>query len=114
MEYQYEIYAAVEELKNLNSQLQQRIESLEISSNNRHTEFVQSINMQIGVLNQISQNILNLNNKMSDIEIRNGYTDDSLKELVDANNNLIQELNDIKISLEVVKMNTFGFNPGIR
>ncbi|MNJ90155.1 hypothetical protein D3C87_77490 [compost metagenome] len=109
----YEIYTAIEELKNLNIQLQQRIEYLENSSTNRHIEFVQSINMQIGVLNQVSQSTLNLNSKLSDIEIRSGYTDEALKELVDSNNNLVQELSDIKNSLDIIKMNTFGFNPNL-
>lgn len=102
-----------QELENLKSQihdLSSKIDSMEYKIASQHFDLVQSLNMQISLLNQMSQTINTFNGKLADIEIRSNYTDDSIRDLIDTNNSTSQELQDIKNAIEAMKFYALGFN----
>jgi chromosome segregation ATPase len=102
----------LQELQDNVYRLNQTVESLAIAVANQQqfiNNMIQSINVQIGVLNQISQNVASLENKVNDVDIKVSYTDDSIKEVVDSNNSLSNELQEIKSAIDAVKFYTQTF-----
>lgn len=92
--------------------LNQTVEQLAIAVGNQQqfiNTMIQSINAQIGVLNQISQNISSLQSRVSDVDIKTSYTDDSIKEVLDSNSALSNELQEIKSAIDAVKFYTQTF-----
>lgn len=106
----YQMRNEIYEMRNEISQIKLNNDVLENKLANQHIELVQSINMQIGLLNSLNQLLNSMNNRLADVEIRTNYSDDSIKELVDSNNSVSQELHEIKNSIEAMKFYSLGFN----
>ena len=101
------------ELKSLVYNLTQKIDILEnlsrVNSNYIET-LVQSLNAQIMLLNQMSQSFNIVNNKLSDIEIRDVGSEDQIQDVITAQSSIERELREIKDSIEAIKFYAFNTN----
>lgn len=70
------------------------------SQSNNVISIVQSLNMQIQLLNQMNQNMTNFTNKVSDMEIILNNSDDFNKDIIESQNSISLEIQDLKQAIE--------------
>lgn len=94
------------EIQQLRTEVNQRLNNLEIAMSNQQISIVnliQTLNSQITLLNQVTQMMNQFNNKLSDIEIRTTFSDDVSRELIESNTLISNELQDLRQSIEAIK-----------
>lgn len=102
-------------LKNDLYRLNNSVDNLAIAIANQQSfinNMINHINMQVGALNNVTQSIVSLQNKLSDMEISQSSIDDAVKDAVDNTSSLTQELAEIKLTLDSIKFYTQGFVTG--
>lgn len=110
---QYKVEQMNQNFQHLANQLNDKLNNLDNNvfvQQGNISQMMDSMNMQIQLLNLLNQTVVGFGNKIADLEISLSNSDDAVKEMIDIQNGLSTDLHDLKNAIEGLRF--IAFNQG--